>query len=355
MTISFLKLLEILKIVASGVLAAVVLGPLAIWIARRAGLLDIPGAAAHKRHERPTPLAGGIALALCVVLLMTIFHLWHNPYSALLAATGIVFVFGLWDDARGLNATQKLIGQILASVVLIASGVSVKFLFGLSIPFLSPGVLTVINWIITIFWLVGIANAINLIDSMDGLALGICIIALIFFVGMALVAQQNDLAQFGGIFLGICLGLYVYNISPARLFLGDSAAQTLGFVLAAVAMLYSPHDLPQASSWFVPIMVLGVPIFDTTLVVVSRLLSRRPIFQADNAHTYHRLVALGLDPGRAVLTVHIASLTLNFLAFMALSLVPWQANLVFGLAVAAGVSLLVFLERKSQIPDDGNG
>ncbi len=355
MTISFLTLLDLFKVVASGIVVTAVLSPLAIWIARRTGLLDIPGAAAHKQHARPTPLAGGIALALSVLALLTIFRLWQKPFSTLLAATAIVFVFGLWDDARGLSAPQKLVGQILASVVLIASGISVQFLGGLSIPFLSPSLITVLNWVITIFWLVGVANAINLIDSMDGLAVGISGIAFAFFMGMTQVAQQSDLARFSGIFLGICIGLYAYNIKPARLFLGDSGAQTLGFILAAVAMIYSPDDIPQASSWFVPIMVLGVPIFDTTLVVVSRLHHHRPIFHADRAHTYHRLVALGLDPGRAVLAVHIASLTLNFLAFIALSLVPWQANLVFGLVLAAGIALLFFLERKSQIPGDIHG
>jgi UDP-GlcNAc:undecaprenyl-phosphate GlcNAc-1-phosphate transferase len=187
---------------------------------------------------------------------------------------------------------------------------------------------------------------------MDGLAVGISGIAFAFFMGMTLTAGQSALALFSGMFFGICIGLYLYNITPARLFLGDSGAQTLGFILAAVAMIYSPNNLPQASSWFVPIMVLGVPIFDTTLVVISRLRHRRSILHADRAHTYHRLVALGFDPGRAVLTIHIASLTLNFLAFIALSLVPWQANLVFGLAVAAGIALLIIFERKSQIPGD---
>jgi UDP-GlcNAc:undecaprenyl-phosphate GlcNAc-1-phosphate transferase len=355
MTISFLQLVDLLRIIASGVVAAVLFSPLAIWIAGRTGLLDIPGAAAHKQHARPTPLAGGIALVLSVLALMTIFGLWQKPFSPLLVATGIVFAFGLWDDAKGLSAPQKLVGQILASVMLIASGISVKFLSGLSIPFLSPSLLTILNWVITIFWLVGIANAINLVDSMDGLALGVSGIAFAFFIGMTLVAQQSALARFSGIFLGICIGLYAYNISPARLFLGDSGAQTLGFILAAVAIIYSPHDFPQASSWFVPIMVLGVPIFDTILVVISRLHHRRPIFQADRTHIYHRLVAMGLDPGRAVLAVHIASLTLNFLAFIALYLVPWQANLVFGLVVAAGIALLIFLERTSQIPGDIHG
>ena len=355
MTISFLQLLDLFKVVASGIVAAVVLSPVAIWIARRTGLVDIPGAAAHKQHIRPTPLAGGIALALSALALLTVFRLWEKPFSNLLAATAIVLVFGILDDAKGLSAPQKLIGQILASVVLIASGISVKFLSGFSISFLSSGLTTVLNWIITIFWLVGITNAINLVDSMDGLAAGISGIAFAFFMGMTLVAEQSALARFSGIFFGICIGLYIYNITPARLFLGDSGVQALGFILAAVAMIYSPHNLPQASSWFVPIMVLGVPIFDTTLVVVSRLRHRRSIFHADLAHTYHRLVALGFDPGRAVLVIHIASLTLNFLAFIALSLVPWQANLVFGLVVVAGIALLIIFEQKSQIPGDIHG
>jgi UDP-GlcNAc:undecaprenyl-phosphate GlcNAc-1-phosphate transferase len=352
MTISILQIVDLLIIIAGGVVAAAVFGPLAILIARRADLMDVPGAAAHKQHARPTPLAGGIALALSVLTLMTIFRFWQKPFSPLLAATAIVFVFGLWDDARGLSAPLKLIGQILASVVLIASGVSVQFLLGLSIPFLSHSLLTVLNWVITILWLVGITNAINLIDSMDGLALGISGIAFAFFIVATLVARQSTLAQFSSMLLGICIGLYVYNVSPARLFLGDSGAQTLGFILAAISFIYSPYNLPQASSWFVPIMVLGMPIFDTTLVVISRMHSHRPIFHADRSHLYHRLAALGLDPGRAVLAVHIGSLTLNSLAFIALYLGPWQANLLFGLVVAAGVVLLILLERKALIPGD---
>jgi len=113
-------------------------------------------------------------------------------------------------------------------------------------------------------------------------------------------------------------------------------------------MIYTPPNLPQASSWFVPIMVLGVAIFDTTLVVISRLHGHRRIFRADRAHIFHRLVALGLDPDWAVLAVLVASLTLNFLAFIALYLVPWQANLVFALVVATGFGLIIFLERKPQ-------
>jgi UDP-GlcNAc:undecaprenyl-phosphate GlcNAc-1-phosphate transferase len=346
MTISFLQLVALFKSSLGGIIVTVILSPLAVWIARRMGLLDIPGSALHKQHTQPTPLAGGIVLAMSAVVLLTVFRLWHKPYSTLLVAAVIIFVFGLWDDAKGLSAPQKLIGQVLASILLIASGTSIQFLGGLSITFLSPSLIKVFNWGITVFWLVGITNSINLVDSMDGLAAGIAGIAFAFFMGMALVAQQDTLAIFSAIFLGICIGLYFFNITPAWLFLGDSGTQTLGFILAAVAMIYTPDNLPQGSSWFVPIMVLGVPIFDTTLVVISRLLHRRPVFQADHTHTYHRLVALGLDPNRAVLAVHMTTLLLNFLAFIALSLPPFKATAIFAAVIFAGMILLILLVRK---------
>ncbi len=346
-TISFLQLVDLFKASLGGILVAVAFCPLAIWIARRMGLLDVPGSAAHKQHMRTTPLAGGIALALSLIVLVLIFHLANKDISSLLVAVIVVFLFGLWDDAKGLGAPIKLVGQMLASILLIASDVSVHFLEGLSIPFLSGNLLIVLDWGVTILWFVGITNAFNLIDSMDGLAVGIAGIAFAFFMIMALVAQQTYLAIFSACLLGICIGLYAFNVSPARLFLGDSGAQTLGFTLAAVAMIYTPHNLPQASSWFVPIFVLGIPIFDTTLVVASRLLGHRPVFHADRTHTYHRLIVLGLEPQRAVFVIHLTSLALNFLAFIALSLPPLESTIIFCSVLLVGAGLLIFLERKN--------
>jgi len=347
MSITFIQIISLLKENALGILMALALGPLAVWVARRIRLVDIPGSASHKLHHLPTPMAGGIVLALSLILLIPLFHLWQKPISTLLIAATIVFLFGLWDDAKGLSAPQKLAGQILASILLIASDVSVRFLGGLSIPFLSDKMITVLNWGVTIFWFVGITNAFNLVDSMDGLAIGIGGIAFAFFMGMALVAQQISLANFSAVCLGICIGLYFFNVSPARLFLGDAGAQTLGFILAAVAMIYTPENLPQGSSWFVPIMVLGIPIFDTTLVVISRLRRHKSIFSADQSHTYHRLVALGVDPNRAVVTIHVGSLALSLLAFIALSLTPWLAIIIFGVVLCAGLVALILLGRRT--------
>jgi UDP-GlcNAc:undecaprenyl-phosphate GlcNAc-1-phosphate transferase len=346
MAVSFLQLVDLFKASLGGIIVAVVFSPLAIWIAKKFRLLDIPGSQAHKKHARPTPLAGGIALILSMVVLVPVFHLNNKDITPVLIALVIIFIFGLWDDARGLGAPLKLTGQILASILLIASDVSVHFLEGLSIPHLSGNTLMVLDWVVTIFWFIGITNAFNLIDSMDGLAVGTAGIAFTFFMIMGLVAQQTYLAIFSACLVGICIGLYAFNISPARLFLGDSGAQMLGFTLAAVGMIYTPNGLPQASSWFVPILVLGVPIFDTTLVVASRLIHHRPVFRADCSHTYHQLVALGLDPIRAVLVIQLATLVLSFVAFIALSLPPLEATLTFFGMVLAGVIIIIFLVRK---------
>jgi len=346
MAVSFLQLVDLFKASLGGIIVALALSPLAIWIAKKIGLLDIPGSQAHKQHSRPTPLAGGIALILSMVVLVPVFHLANKDITPLLIALVIIFIFGLWDDAKGLGAPIKLTGQILASILLIASDVSVHFLEGLSIPHLSGNMLMVLDWGVTIFWFIGITNAFNLIDSMDGLAVGTAGIAFTFFMIMSLVAQQTNLAVFSAALVGICIGLYAFNVSPASLFLGDSGAQMLGFTLAAVGMIYTPNNLPQASSWFVPILVLGVPIFDTTLVVASRLIHHRPVFRADRSHTYHRLVAWGLDPYRAVLIIHLATLVLSFVAFIALSFPPTEATLTFFGMVLAGVIILIFLARK---------
>lgn len=334
--------------ILAGLLFTLLLNPFSVWLTRKVGLVDIPGRAAHKQHSYPTPLAGGISLVLVGFLLSGLFGLWHRPYWSLWAAATIIFLFGIWDDARGLPALPKLAGQIIASCLLIASGISVQFLTKFSLPFGTPA-LYGLGWALTILWLTGVTNAVNLIDSMDGLAIGVSGIAFAFFMGMAIVAQQIELSLFSGLMLGICIGLYVFNVTPARLFLGDSGAQTLGFLLAAVAILYNPSQPPQGSSWFIPIMVLGVPLFDTVLVIVSRCLYHRPVFRADRAHTYHHLLHLGLNPVQAVTIIHTVALVLNLLAFIALSLPPLAANLIFMSTVCCGVGLLVFLVRRDPL------
>jgi UDP-GlcNAc:undecaprenyl-phosphate GlcNAc-1-phosphate transferase len=136
-------------------------------------------------------------------------------------------------------------------------------------------------------------------------------------------------------------------MTPARLFMGDAGAQTIGFLLAAIGILYTPTSFPQGSSWFLPILILGVPIFDICLVFFSRLRRHTPVYQAGVNHTYHRLVAIGLDGPRAVAVMHVAAIVLGCLAFIALNLPPLYANLIFGLTLLAGLAAYLYLERKA--------
>jgi UDP-GlcNAc:undecaprenyl-phosphate/decaprenyl-phosphate GlcNAc-1-phosphate transferase len=197
---------------------------------------------------------------------------------------------------------------------------------------------------LTLFWLIGVTNAMNMIDSMDGIAIGISGIAFVFFVLVTSLSGQVYLTEISIVLLGITAGIYFYNVTPARLFLGDSGSQTFGFIVAAIAMEYAPVGLSPISSWFVPILLVGMPIFDTSLVVYSRMRRGLPIYQANLDHTYHRLVNLGFDGRRAVLTIHMIAILLSLVAFATFYLSPVIANMIFGMVILAGIVLIAFFD-----------
>ena len=334
------------------ILASVILtlgsGWLGIKLARRFNLLDMPGAAPHKLHRAPMPYAGGIALAITMTALILVSGLWKShEILELFFPAAIIFIFGLWDDKSNLSPSIKFAGQFLAAVLLIASGVSIRVFeyggFYIGGPHL---IYKVFDWFLTVLWVVGVTNAFNLVDSMDGLAVGLSAWAFAFFMLATFDSQQITLSILSSILLGICIGLYFYNASPARLFLGDAGAQTLGFLLAVIAILYTPVQSYQASSWFVPILLVGIPIFDTTLVVVSRLRRGIPFYQGGRDHTYHRLICLGLDEGRAVMMMHGTALLLECVAFIAISQQPLLANGLFVTCIVLGGLGIVYLDSR---------
>ncbi|KAF0109278.1 MAG: UDP-N-acetylglucosamine:undecaprenyl-P N-acetylglucosaminyl 1-P transferase [Anaerolineaceae bacterium] len=336
--------------ILAGLVLALGFGLAAMAFARRFGPMDVPGSQPHKKHDAPVPLAGGLALVAALAAGSLLFNLpmlrdlWRILVPALL-----VFAIALWDDYKGLPAGVKLAGQVLAGVLLIVFGVYVQIL---KPGFLGLGenVLIWFNWFITLFWIVGITNAMNLIDSMDGIVAGTSSVAVAFMILVTLGAEQDSLLRLLTLMLGIGLGLYFFNTPPARFFLGDSGAQTIGFLLAAVSILFTPEGYPQASAWFLPILILGVPIFDTTLVVFSRLRRRLPPHRGGLDHTYHRLVKLGLDSNRAVVLMHLATVALGCIAFLALRLEPLYANLVFLLVCLAGAAIIIYLDHRHAQP-----
>jgi UDP-GlcNAc:undecaprenyl-phosphate/decaprenyl-phosphate GlcNAc-1-phosphate transferase len=323
---------------------------LGIFIARRLNLLDLPTSAPHKLHSAATPIAGGITLVGGLTICSLIFETFREPAVRATFGGGIIiFLFGLWDDSRGLSPPVKLFGQVLAAIVLINMGQSIQIFHSPEFFISGEGVLfSWLNWFSTILWVVGLTNAFNFVDSMDGLALGLGGMATAFFMVVTLDAGQILLSRHSALILGTCIGLYFFNSSPARLFLGDSGAQTLGFILAALGIAFHPIDANQASSWFVPVMLLAVPIFDTSLIVFSRLRRRKPVYLAARDHTYHRLLALGISSSRSVLLMQVTALLLGCLAFVVLPHPPLLANTVFTIVLFSGLVLLMFLDDRKR-------
>ena len=322
-------------IILISLVTTIVLSPLAVRLARRYGWVDIPGSAPHKQHGVPTPLAGGPILGLAILACYLILRPPADPaVIGMLAGAGLVAVGGMVDDRVGLSPLVKLLIQIVATLLLIIVGVRVHVTQT-----------DAIDLALTFLWVVGMVNAFNFVDSMDGLALGLAGIASAFFMLVTIDSAQPVLAVLSAAILGTAVGGFLYNASPARLFLGDSGAQLLGFLLAALGIAYIPAraGLPQGVSWFTPILLLGIPIFDMSLVVFLRLIRRELVYRAGNDHTYHRLLRLGLDPIRSVLLMHIAAVILGLIAFMALDASVLVANLIFAGVVVVGIGLVAFL------------
>ena len=323
-----------------------------IKIARNFRILDIPDSAPHKKHLFPTPLAGGIALMLSLTISAPVFGLWRvAELRAVILSAAIIFLFGLRDDLKGMSAPMKFIGQTIAIITLMLSGIHIKIFENPDFFISGTGDIFVwMDWIFTFVWLIGITNAFNLVDSMDGLAVGLSSGAFLFFALATIESHQSTLCLLSVCLLGICSGLSFFNKSPAQLFLGDSGSQTLGFLIATIGILYTPIDAFQTSSWFVPILLVAIPIFDTVLVIVSRTRRGKPFYRSDLDHTYHRLVYLGMDPGRAVLGMHLTALLLDCIAFIAVSTMPLLANGIFMVCMLAGVIGIFIFDNPKRWP-----
>ncbi len=206
--------------ILGGILAALLLGPLGVVIIRRAGIIDVPNSQPHKQHARPTPLAGGTVILLSLAALIFIFRLWEmKGFWPLMLGGAVVYLFGLWDDAEKLPPRGKLVGQLLAALIFIALGERIRAfkpgMFGLT----DGTLFTAINYTVTILWLVGITNALNFLDSMDGLVAGLTATALAFLLLSTLISGQSELAELTGVLFGIVFGILFYNSAPARFFL----------------------------------------------------------------------------------------------------------------------------------------
>ncbi|MCC7353038.1 MAG: undecaprenyl/decaprenyl-phosphate alpha-N-acetylglucosaminyl 1-phosphate transferase [Anaerolineae bacterium] len=317
-----------LLIVAASLAFAVGMTPVARLVASRLGIVDHP-TTARKIHVHPMPYLGGAAIYLAFVLALLLLgdRFYVNQVVGIFIGATLMSLLGLWDDRLGLSPYVKLAGHLVAAAILVLTDVRIGIL---RIPILNVGV--------TLLWIVWITNSINLLDNMDGLAGGVAGISAAFFALLAAQSGQYLVGALAAALLGACLGFLVYNFNPASIFMGDSGALFLGFVLAAVGIKMRFPDNVDIVTWMVPVLVLGLPIFDTTLVFFSRL--RRglnPLTTPGKDHVSHRLVLLGYTRREAVLICYFIASALGAIAFFVT-----KASVVQGYVVGALVALVGF-------------
>ena len=328
-------------------LISTMLSWISIKIAPNIGLMDIPGSADHKNHKKPIPLTGGLVLISIIIIMVYYTELWKSPKIFGVLVSGIfIAIFGLIDDFLNLSPIKKLSGQILGSAFLIYFGIQINFFSSPEFFYHTESKLDFwLNILFTVFWITTITNAFNFIDSFDGLAVGLSILSTVFFLFISTITGQVDILNLCSIILGACIALYFFNTYPARLFLGDSGAQTLGFLLGAIAIIFDPNTGNQSSTWFVPILFFYVPLFDLVLVIVSRFRRKKNIFKASRDHTFHRLAQMGFPIQRAVLLLHGISLTMSMVGYLCLNLNSFYANLIFILTLLFGILALKKLDK----------
>ncbi|MGF7430144.1 MraY family glycosyltransferase [Thermoanaerobacterium thermosaccharolyticum] len=286
--------------------------PAAKKLAYKIGAIDIPK---DKRrvHKKPVPLIGGLAIYLGTILSILLFLPKSETNLGIIAGSTIIVVLGIFDDKFELKAKVKLLGQLLASFVVVLSGVRIDWLTN---PF-GDGMINIGVFAIplSIFWIVGITNAMNLIDGLDGLAAGIASISSGSLFVVSLLNGRYATALITAAVTGAALGFLPYNFNPAKIFMGDTGAMFLGFILSAVSIEGAVKSA-AAIAIAVPILALGVPVFDTTFAIIRRIANKKPIMEADKGHLHHRLLALGLTQKQAVFVMYGVSLFLGLSAIL---------------------------------------
>ncbi|HUT15122.1 MAG TPA: MraY family glycosyltransferase [Anaerolineae bacterium] len=295
---------QYMLILFSALLVAAGIMPVVRKAAVRWGFIDQPSG--RKVHVAPTPRLGGAAIYLGCIAALLLFtdRFYVSQVVSILVGATLVSFLGVWDDHHGLRPLLKLAGQLVATGILFASDIRVGFLHQ---PVLDLGA--------TLLWVVGITNALNLLDNMDGLSGGVATVASIFFLLLAVMSGQYLVASLAAALLGACLGFLYYNLNPASMFMGDTGSLFIGFVLAALGIKLRFPDNVDFVTWMIPVVVLGLPVFDTGLVVVSRL--RRglnPLTTPGKDHFSHRLVAMGATQREAVLMLYLVCCGLGVIA-----------------------------------------
>jgi len=301
-------------------------------IARRMGAMDEPNA--RKIHEDPVPRLGGLAIYFGFIIPALLFLPLTNELKGVVVGASVITLFGAVDDFRGTTPLVKFGGQFLAAGCLVWYGVHIDYF---TLPFLGTIELSAAVAIpLTMLWVVTLINIVNFIDGMDGLAAGVCTIAAGTFAIIAISLGRPEAGVLAAILAGTTLGFLRHNFFPASIFMGDSGSMLLGFVLAAVTV-HGVLKSVAAVTLIIPLLIMGVPIFDLSFAIMRRMKNRQNIFRPDRGHLHHRLFNIGFSQRKAVLVLYAWCTLMSSLA-LSMRFAPGFVTVMLT-GVVIGVSL----------------
>jgi len=323
----------------SALIISFILTPLARKLAFKVGALDIPKDP-RKIHKKPMPYFGGLAIYVAMMSCMFVYMPHSETNISIMIGATIIVLTGIVDDMYGMPAKIKLIMQIIAASIAIMGGVKIHFITN---PLSATGMylLRDLTIPITLFWIVGITNTINLIDGLDGLASGVASIAAATLLLTAALKGYDFIVMQCAIIVGASLGFLPFNFNPAKIFMGDTGSLLLGYMLAVTSILGMVKSV-AAVALVVPVFALGVPIFDTTFAIIRRYINKKPIMEADKDHLHHKLMRKGLNQRQTVLIMYFISMMLGLAAIIVSDADPRTGIIVIGVVVV----LVIYLGNK---------
>ena len=318
----------------SALIISFILTPPARKLAFKVGALDVPKDP-RKIHKKPMPYFGGLAIYVSIISCMFVYMPHDKVNVSVMIGATVIALTGVVDDMYGMNAKLKLAMQIIAALIAIYGGVRIHFITN---PLSATGISLLSNLTIpiTLFWIVGITNTINLIDGLDGLASGVASIAATTLLFTAALEGYDFIVMQCAIIAGASLGFLPFNFNPAKIFMGDTGSLLLGYMLAVTSILGMVKSV-AAVTLVVPVFALGLPIFDTTFAIIRRYINKKPIMEADKDHLHHKLMKIGLNQRQTVLIMYFISMLLGLAAIIVSDTDPFV-----GFAVVVVVVFSIF-------------
>ena len=317
--------------------------------AYKVGAVDVPKDA-RRMHKVPIPRLGGLAIFMGFMVSILLFAnvMEDRQMRGILLGAVVIVILGVVDDITPLPAKLKFVVQILAAILPVSHGVVIRVISNPNLfspnPYWQMG--NVVSVVITVLWIVGITNSVNLIDGLDGLANGVSAISATTMLVLALLVSQAQVAIVMAALVGACIGFMPYNMNPAKMFMGDTGATFLGYILATMS-IQGLFKFYAVISFAVPFLILGLPIFDTAFAMIRRMAHGQSPMHPDRGHIHHRLIDMGLSQKQAVASLYVISAILGLSAVVLTTSNEWKALLFFvALCVAAGVAARIAFPKE---------